>query len=40
MQTEQVNSESDDSGDALAEGYTKPIATSVLLCTLRPFNNS
>ena len=44
MQTEQVNSESDDSGDALAERYisfkTKHIAISVLLCKLRSFNNS
>ena len=44
MQTEQVSSESDDSGDALAERYisfkTKPIAIFVLLCKRRSFNNS
>ena len=44
MRTEQVSSESDDSGDALAERYIslkpKPIAISVLLCKLLLFNNS
>ena len=44
LNAEQVNSESDDSGDALAERYIsfkpKPIAISVLLCKLRSFNNS
>ena len=44
MQTEQVNSESDDSGDALVERYIsfkiKTIAISVLLCKLHSFNNS
>ena len=44
MQTEQINSESDDSGDAwLRDTFhlkPKPIAISVLLCKLRSFNNS
>ena len=44
MQTEQVNFESDDPGDAFAERYIsfkpKPIAISVLLCKLHSFNNS
>ena len=44
MQTEQVNSETDDSDDALAEDIfhlkPEPIAISVLLCKLRSFNNS
>ena len=45
MQTEQVNCESGDSGDVLAEIYIfhlkpKPVAISVLLCKLRSFNKS
>ena len=40
MQIEQVISESDDSGDALAERYIKPKPISLLLCKLRSFNNS
>ena len=44
MQTEQVNSESDDSGDAWLRDMfhlkPTPIAISVLLYKLRSFNNS
>ena len=40
MQTEQVNSESDGSGDTLAERYISFKTESVLLCKLRSFNNS